>query len=66
VTITDSNGLTWTVTQYGSSTFLLTRPGAVQWATKADLERGLVAEPEKPNPYSGLTYKPERRAWVRS
>ena len=57
MTVTDPQGTEWTATQHGS-TYLLTRPGAMRWATEAELQA------MKPPAWAeGL--RREGRFWVR-
>jgi hypothetical protein len=39
MTVTDHEGIQWTAKLHGS-TYLLTRPGAMRWVSKAELEQG--------------------------
>lgn len=62
--MTDKCGHTWTVTPYGCSTYLLTRPGAMKWLTTRELENGPT--PPDPDPYVGLRHIPDQKCWVRA
>jgi hypothetical protein len=62
--MTDRHGNTWTVTPQGPTTVMLTRPGAVKFASRSELERP-EAEPER-KWNEGLEYRPDLKAWVRA
>jgi hypothetical protein len=58
MTLTDETGTRWTAEKRGATTYLLTRPGAMKWATETEVEA------MKPPAWAeGL--RKEGRFWVR-
>jgi hypothetical protein len=64
--MTDRHGNTWTITPQGPTAVMLTRPGAVKFASRSELDAGSHESKRETKWHDGLEYRPDSKAWVRA